>query len=133
MDEFSHEVDLDVRFRDIDANGHVNNAVFATYTEQARIRYTEEVAGVDLDAAGLVLASLELDFRVPVEWGGTVTVASRVPGIGTTSMQFEHEIRAAGEVAATAEGLMVHVDQASGDPVAIPDEWRDRVTSFERH
>ena len=63
MSEFS--TDIQVRFRDIDAMGHVNNAVYATYVEQARTEYFEEILEEGLDAVSTVLASLELSYERP--------------------------------------------------------------------
>ena len=133
MREFSYEIDIDTRFRDIDAMGHVNNAVYASFLEQARITYIEDVAGVDLEQAGLVIATLTIDFRQPIEFGQTVTVRLRVPEIGTASMPFEYEIRADGDLAATAETLLVHVDRETGESVPIPEAWRERVATHENH
>ena len=133
MREFSYEIDIDTRFRDIDAMGHVNNAVYASFLEQARITYIEDVAGVDLEQAGLVIATLTIDFRQPIEFGQTVTVRLRVPEIGTASMLFEYEIRADGDLAATAETLLVHVDRETGESVPIPEAWRERVATHENH
>ena len=127
------EVELDTRFRDIDAMGHVNNAVYATYVEQARVRYVEEVAGVDLATAGLVIANLSIDFRRAVEFGDAVTVRVTVPEVGETSMPFEFEVLADGDLAATAETRLVHVDRETGDSTPIPDAWRQRVADFENH
>ena len=63
----AYTVDIDVRFRDIDALGHVNNAVYATYIEQARTRYFRDVLDVDISQSSNVLASLSIDFRRPIE------------------------------------------------------------------
>ncbi|TKX52504.1 acyl-CoA thioesterase, partial [Halorubrum sp. SS7] len=63
----TYTADIDVRFRDIDAMGHVNNAVYATYIEQARTRYFRDVLDVDISRASTVLASISIDFRSPVE------------------------------------------------------------------
>lgn len=63
MDEFSHETAIPVRFRDVDAAGHVNNAVYATYLEQARVEYTEEVIGTKGVDFEKVIANLELDYE----------------------------------------------------------------------
>jgi len=73
----TYTTDIDVRFRDIDAMGHVNNAVYATYIEQARTEYFRDVLDADLSALATVLASLSIDFRRPVELtDGTVSVGS---------------------------------------------------------
>lgn len=126
MDEFPFEVELETRFRDVDAMGHVNNAVYATYLEQARVTYLAEVGDTELEEVGIVLADLTIDYRRPIEFGQTVTVGIRAADVGTTSLNFEYEIRADDEVVATAESTTVRVDRDSGESVPIPGEWRDR-------
>ena len=66
-DDFRHRTPLQVRFRDIDAFGHVNNAVFFSYVEMARIKYLLDVLEVEADFSTLplILARVELDFRSP--------------------------------------------------------------------
>lgn len=123
--------DVDVRFRDLDTMGHVNNAVYATYLEEARVAYFEEVPDASLHEVDTVLASLELDFRRPVELGDEVTVAVRIPELGESSIPMEHEVRADGELAATGEAVQVVVDRESGSSKAIPEAWREAIEAFE--
>ena len=70
-DDYRHRTSLEVRFRDIDAFGHVNNAVFLSYVEQARIRYLLDVLQPEtgFDRLPLILARVELDFRSPIGFG----------------------------------------------------------------
>ena len=77
-----------VRFRDCDAMGHVNNAVFSTYLEQARIAI---LGGLD----PFILARVEIDFRAELRAGEEIEVRSRCTRIGTKSFDLEHEIWAA--------------------------------------
>lgn len=129
MDTFEFSTDVQVRFRDIDAMGHVNNAVYATYLEHVRADYFEEVLGVGLDAVNTAIATLELSYERPITLDQSVTAAARVPELGTTSLPMEYEIVADGETAATAETVQVFVDEA-GEPEPIPEEFRERVEAF---
>jgi len=131
MDEFSYEVEMSVRFRDIDAIGHVNNAVYATYLEQARIEYIEDVLETPVAESGVVIANLELDYERPIELGSDVTVALGVPDVGRSSIPMEYEVRADGTVAATASTVMVAVDRDAGTARALPEEWRERIEAHE--
>ena len=131
MTDYSFEAVLDVRFRDIDAMGHVNNAVYATYMEEARTAYFEEVLDAKLSEVETVLANLELEFRRSVELGDALTVAVRVPELGESSIPMEYEIRADGEVAATGEAVQVAVDREAERSRPLPDEWRERIEAFE--
>lgn len=131
MSEYSLTVDVDVRFRDLDAMGHVNNAVYATYLEQARVVYFEEVLEVPLYEIQSVLATLELEFRRPVTLDDDVSVAVRVPELGESSVPMEYEVRADGDVAAVGETVQVVVDEETGESKPIPDEWREKIAAFE--
>ncbi len=133
MSEFGHETEIDVRYRDIDTMGHVNNAVYATYFEQARIEYIEDVVGEEPLAVGAVLADLHVDFERPVEYGETIRVGTRVGELGTSSVPVEHEIRVDGDVAATAEAAMVTYDRETAEPRPVPDRWRERIRAHEGH
>ncbi|WP_245835292.1 acyl-CoA thioesterase [Natronolimnobius baerhuensis] len=125
--EYPYEVDLDVRLRDIDFMGHVNNATYATYLEQAREAYFQDVLGVSLTEVGTVLARLEIDYTRPIGADADVTVALGVPELGTSSLPLEYEIRADGERAATARTVQVLVDESTGSSEPLPEQWRERI------
>lgn len=129
MSEFSTHIQ--VRFRDIDAMGHVNNAVYATYVEQARAEYFEEVLEDGLDAVSTVLASLELSYERPIHLGQSVTITIAISELGRSSLPMKYEIFADGERAATAESTQVFLDPETDDPRPIPDRFRDRIVEFE--
>ena len=129
MSQFSS--DVQVRYRDIDAMGHVNNAVYATYLETARTDYFAEVLGEDLAAVPAVLARLELSYERPITLDQSVTVTIDVPELGRSSVPMEHEILADGERAATAESVQVFVDPESGGSIPIPEGMRERIEEFE--
>ena len=126
-DSYDYVVAIDVRLRDIDFMGHVNNATYATYLEEARQAYFSDVVGVSLVDVGTVLANMEIDYSSPIEADADVTVALCVTEIGTSSLPMEYEIRADGERAATARTVQVLVDRETGNSVPIPDEWRTRI------
>ncbi|KPN31421.1 acyl-CoA thioesterase YbgC [Halolamina pelagica] len=128
----SYETTLDVRFRDIDAMGHVNNAVYATYAEQARANYFADVLDEDLSAISSVLARIEIDYHRPVELDdGPVTVAVSVPRLGESSLPMEYEIRTVdGELAASIESVQVAYDREAGESVPIPNAWRETITEY---
>jgi acyl-CoA thioester hydrolase len=131
MPAFGHEVEVDVRYRDIDTMGHVNNAVYSTYLEQARIEYLKDVVGGDPLDVGAVLADLHVDFERPIRYGESVVVGTCVGELGTTSLPVDHRIRADGDPAAAAEALMVTYDREAAEPRPIPDHWRERIRAHE--
>jgi acyl-CoA thioester hydrolase len=135
---FEYTTEVEVRYTDIDTYGHVNNATYATYFEEARIDYLEDV--VDSDDAllsgsesgtGIVIANLEIDFVQPVHIGDAVVVAVRVPRLGEKSFPFEYEVRTDDGVAATGETTVVTYDRDTESSRSIPEEWREAITQFE--
>ena len=126
-DQYSYETDVDARLRDIDFMGHVNNAVYATFLEEARDAYFADVIGVSLTDIGTVLATMTIDYVRAIEAGERVTVSMGVADLGTSSLTIEYEIRADGKTAATAETVQVLVDREGGESKPLPDEWRTRI------
>ena len=126
-----YTVDIDVRFRDIDALGHVNNAVYATYIEQARTRYFRDVLDVDISQSSNVLASLSIDFRRPIELPDeAVTVTVELADLGRSSATMTHEIRVGDAVAAEAEATIVSLDPDTGKPMPIPEAHQTAMESY---
>ena len=129
-----HTTEIAIRFRDIDALGHVNNAVYATYIEQARTAYFRDVLDADLSKASTVLASTSFDFRRSVELTDeTVTVTSDVDEIGRSSVSMSYEVRVGskdGDLAADAEATIVSLDPETGDPTSVPEPMRSKMTSY---
>jgi acyl-CoA thioester hydrolase len=134
-DAFRHRTPLQVRFRDTDAFGHVNNAVFATYVELARVRYLLDVLqpAERFHRLPLILARLELDFRSPIELGDDVAVETRVDRIGRTSIGMSHRMVAGpeGRLVAEVTSVIVVFDYEAARPIPVPEEWRRRVGAFE--
>ncbi len=99
--------------------GHVNNAVYSTYLEEARI-------GVLGDLIDFILARVEIDFRSELRMGEDVEVRTRCSRIGTKSFDLEHVIAADGRVVAEAKSVLVSYDYERGESVPVPDELRER-------
>lgn len=135
MEGFRHVVPIAVRFRDIDAMGHVNNAVFFTYMETARVDYMRNVVfrtrGRDLAEAGLILAQISCQFKAPIFYEQLVEVGTRVTEMRNSSFWLEHRVEADGQLAALAEAVVVHYDYQAAKSARIPDEIRARVETFE--
>lgn len=130
MSDFSFTTEIRIRYRDLDTQNHVNNAVYGTYLEQARAAYIEQVLDRALDRCLVVLAHISIDYRAPVTLADeSVSVAVRTLDLGKSSIPMEYEIRTGNGVAATAESVMVTIDE-NGDSRAIPEEWRDRIETY---
>jgi acyl-CoA thioester hydrolase len=119
-----------VRFRDLDPMGHVNNAVFLTYIESARAAFLQHLGAVQtLEDLAIIVARIEIDFRAPVRFGDEVEVSVRVSRFGEKSFDLEHELRVAGTLVAEAKTVLVTYDYERREPVAIPDEWREKLAA----
>ena len=116
----------EVRFRDLDGMGHVNNAVFLTYLEQARLAWFG--SDDDLPLRDVILARTEIDFRAPVQWGETVEIGVRPSRLGTKSFELEYELRSGERLVAEARSVLVGYDYARAESIEIPDRWRRRLT-----
>jgi acyl-CoA thioester hydrolase len=109
-----------VRWRDCDAMGHVNNAVYSTFLEEARI---EALGGL----AEFILARVEIDFRSELHAAEEIEVRTRCSRIGTKSLDLEHEIWAGDRLGAQAKSVLVGYDYELGASVELSDEIRRRV------
>jgi acyl-CoA thioester hydrolase len=119
-----------VRFGDVDAKGHVNNAVYLTYMESARIAFLLHLGAVTgLDDLGFIVARVEIDFRSPLSFGEEVEVGVRASRFGTKSFDLEYELHAGGRVVAHAKSVCVGYDYASRETVPIPEAWRERLAA----
>ncbi len=121
-------IDFAVRWRDLDAFNHVNNATFLTYLEEARLRWLESLDGPWLsETCAPVLAAAELQFRRPIPWPETLRIELRALRVGQSSLTLGHRIGSAGDASAVySEGstVMVWVDAASGKGAALPEAVR---------
>jgi acyl-CoA thioester hydrolase len=127
---FSHRVE--VRFRDCDPLGHVNNAVYLTYLEQARLLLWRELWGFGVaprpSVPGVILARAEIDFRIPAKYGDTLEVRIDVAAIGKTSFTYDYEVLdAQGRLVASARTVQVMYDYGTAKPVTIPVDIRQKL------
>ena len=122
MDGFDYVHRERVRFRDVDALGHVNNAVFLTYLEEARIGFLQPIGA---EASGMILARVEIDFRAPLRIGDELEIGVRPVGVGTKSFELAYQVRARETVAAEAKTVLVSFDYETGRPVEVPQAWRE--------
>jgi acyl-CoA thioester hydrolase len=124
-----HEKRVEIRWHDLDAYQHVNNAVFATYLEECRDEWLETVLGAVDTLWDFVLARVAIDFRRELRLeDDAVIVRCGLVRVGTSSMTTREQIRAAtGELAAEAEAVLVARDPESGRARALRDDERDAL------
>ena len=137
MNSFHHSTSIQVRFADVDAMNHVNNAKYLTYIEIARIGYFNEVLRQGMHATpGFILARASVDFLLPIEIHDEIKVLTRCSRMGNKSFELEYEIVKTGSepqaVVAKAQTVLVAYDYDAKQTVAVPQEWKIRIEAFEQ-
>jgi acyl-CoA thioester hydrolase len=127
----AHEKHVEIRWRDVDAYLHVNNAVYATYLEECRDEWVERTLADAGDSWDFVLARVAIDFRRELRLEDeAVVVSCSLDRIGNSSVTLREEIRTrGGELAAESEAVLVARDRQSGRSRPLSEAERD---AFER-
>jgi acyl-CoA thioester hydrolase len=126
-----HQKQIEIRWRDLDAYRHVNNAVYATYLEECRDELAEDVLAGIGDVWDYVLARVAIDYRRELTQADDgVVVRCAVERVGNSSITLREEIRTlTGELAAEAEAVLVARDPDTGRSRPLTEAER---TAFER-
>lgn len=99
-----------LRYSDTDRQGHVNNAVFATFFETGRVEIISQIEQhAEVTDREFVLARITIDYLQEVHWPGTVTIGSRISRVGSSSLTVEQVIVVDEAVCARAESVMVQI------------------------
>jgi acyl-CoA thioester hydrolase len=117
-----HASELDVRWSDLDALGHVNNAIYATYVEEARLRWFSGLDGAWKNEASYpVVVSQTINYRRAIEWPALVVVEIHAARIGNSSLTLGFRILDDGEgAAADGNTVLVWVDTETGRAGRLP-------------
>jgi acyl-CoA thioester hydrolase len=135
--KFKHKSTIQIRFKDIDSMGHVNNANHFTYFELARMQYFDEVVAetINWQEQGIILAHMEIDYKKPILLHDQVLVYSRVSRLGSKSFEFEYCIVVSkdGNLDVVANGRSVQVcfNYLTNQTVSVPESWREKVLAYE--
>jgi len=134
--DFRFHHPIEVRYGDLDPQGHVNNARYLTYLEQARIAYIQALGlwkgGSFLDV-GIILADARVTFKAPIQYGTPVRVGVRITRMGNKSLTMEYLLEDAdsGQYLATGASVLVAYDYHRASAIPIPDDWRITISKFE--
>ncbi|WP_445666325.1 acyl-CoA thioesterase [Fodinibius sp. AD559] len=123
---FPHWTTIPIRFRDLDPLNHVNNAIFSTYYEEARIEFIQEVnklASELKNGYSFVLANIEIEFIRPVEYPNDILIGSGIKQLGNSSINSFQAIYTGDEkkLVSVAEAHGVWFDLSKQCPTRIPD------------
>ncbi|HET6527921.1 MAG TPA: thioesterase family protein [Balneolaceae bacterium] len=124
--DFPHWHKITIRFRDLDPLNHVNNAIFSTYYEEARINFIRDVPGFTNQLKkgySFVLAGLKIDFIKPVEYPAILLIGSGINSLGNTSISSFQAIYTATEkkLVSVAEAHGVWFDLQKQRPSRLPE------------
>lgn len=126
---------VNIRFSDLDLFGHVNNAVYLTYFEEARVAYFNEVVGYDYDwsTEGVILARVEIDFVIPVHFKDEVFIRTKCCRMGNKSFDLAYEMFIVIEekeiMLSSATSVMVMYNYKEKKSILVSEEWKVKLTN----
>ena len=133
-----HRTPIQIRFKDVDKMGHVNNANHATYFELARMKYFDDVVGTKIDwtKQAVILARVEIDYKIPILLEDKITVLSKCSRLGAKSFDISHSIIKTenGKEVELANGKSVVVcfDYEKNETTTIPEDWKKKALDYEK-
>jgi len=143
-DAFHFSTSIKIRFRDLDAFGHVNNAVYFTYMEMARTEYFTHVGLLKREQSlsfsenerppvFFILAEAACQFKAPIQMDTQLIVKTRVHSLRNSSFSMEYHFvdQATGQIVAIGRTINVTYDYSASRSVPMPKEWRAALTTFE--
>jgi acyl-CoA thioester hydrolase len=134
---FRHKTPIQIRFKDADMMGHVNNANHFTYFELARVQYFNDIVNLKIDwnKEGIILAHMEIDYILPILINDRVFVYTRISKIGKKSFEAEYLIvkENNNELTSLASGKSVQVcfNYETSMTIPVPAIWKDLVLAYE--
>lgn len=133
--------DIPIRYADIDAQGHLNNAATFAFMEDGRVSYLRQVglwAGKDFTSIGMILATATCVYQSPAYFGETVRTWVRIYHLGQKSFRFEYvltahgsEVHEEGRQVATGQTIQVCYDYARQASIPVPEVWREAIVAYE--
>ena len=122
-------VSISVRWRDMDAMGHVNNAKYVSYLEEARVRWMLGVEGVSLsDRIAPVVAATNINYRLPIVWPNDIVVELFVERLGNSSVTIGHRIvdqQDSSKLYSDGNVVVVWMDTQTGKSAPLPEPVRN--------
>ncbi len=127
---------IHIRWADIDALQHVNNAVYLSYFEQARIDYFREVVSWNWDEVGMILASNTVHYLEPLFPRDKAAVHMRTSRLGNKSFEMEYLVVKStpegDKVITIASAVLVAYDYRNDKTIPLPAAYRDAIVAFEK-
>lgn len=137
MMSFKHKTDIQIRFKDIDQLGHVNNANHITYFETSRVNYFKDVFKNETNwkETGLILAHTEITYKNPIFLEDTISCYTKVSKIGNKSFDMENLIVKTSNsqdiIVAYGKSVLVCLNYLSKETIPIPKEWIQKIKQYD--
>lgn len=126
---------IHIRYNDLDPQGHVNNAAYLVYLEEARVGYLHNLGLLQVESfldIGIIVANISVAFKKPVLYHQQLRIGTRVTHLGNKSMKLEHSFEdETGSLFAAGTVVLVTFDYRTGQSIPIPAEWRMAIGTFE--
>jgi acyl-CoA thioester hydrolase len=124
----STTTEVTLRYSDMDAMGHLNNAVYATLFEAGRVDYLNQVL-LDLtpEGAGYVIVKLTIEFKTEAHYPGVAVIKTRIVRVGGSSMTYAQEVMIGGKTVATAESICAMFNLTHRKAMRCPEALRMRI------
>ena len=132
LEDFRYQLPVRVVFRDIDFYRHVNNAVYITWMETARIDYCKVAFDRPLGAkTNVIMASQSFNYEKQVEYDERLVIGCRCSRIGNKSLDLSYEIYRGDERVGHGLSTLVAFDYAANTSTVVPEEWRRKICEYE--
>jgi len=132
---FKYKTPIHIRFSDMDAFGHVNNAIYLTYFEIARGNYWTNIIEWDWNEMGIILGRSEIDYRKPITLDDQIVCYVRTSRVGNSSFDVEYILsKVVGdheEICTTGKTVCISYDYKLGKSMPIPDKQRKKMISYD--
>jgi acyl-CoA thioester hydrolase len=133
LEDFPYRLTDNVRFADLDPNGHVNNAVYATYFETGRVTLVKDRSyGLMPPGLAWIMVRLDIHFRAELRWPGTVEMGLGVAKFGRTSVTFDQVVFSEGRCVASARSVTVLIDESTRKSTPLTEAIRAKFQPWLR-
>jgi acyl-CoA thioester hydrolase len=131
LSDYPHRITEIIRYGDLDPQGHVNNAVFATYFESGRVAvFRQPDLGIGIPGGTFVLVRAEIDFRKELRWPGNVEIGTAVAEFGRSSFVMQQAVFRDDMCAATGRATLVLLDTETRRSRPLPDDVKARLSRW---
>ena len=132
---FKYSTPIHIRFSDMDAFGHVNNAVYLTYFEIARGDYWRNIIEWDWNEMGIILGRSEIDYRKPITLDDEIKCYVRTTRVGNSSFDVEYIlvkiVDGKEDICTTGKTVCISYDYKAGKSSPIPEKQRKKMIGYD--